>query len=176
MVTSWRVTHSMGLSVKATILSGCLLFTTLFALVAVVPPALVIEERHEVRHTAEGLQFTWGGSTELFAALLWGAIALLALPWAWVVRWTGGALSELVRDLFGAEQTIEGVIEKLTVSGTRKHPSHNVFIAGQAWSVPSNVYRTLRPGMLVRLTTTRFNDLVIDLALPVGAPPGPAQP
>jgi hypothetical protein len=170
--SNWRVTHRIVWSAKATLLSGALFILILALMATVVPVGLLVEEPHEVGRAGKQLRdaLGFGGSAEAWAGIAWCVVALLALPWAWVVRGLWRAVSEQLRDLFGADRFIEGTITRIDVTGTGSRRRHRLHVGGEAWLVPFIVARDLSGARLVRLRVTRFNKLVLEVAVPPPVP------
>ena len=166
MTSASRVTHRIVWSVVFSVLNFAFFMTLIAILVTVVPIGLVIEEWREVPRTALQLRESLGapGPEALFVVLGWGIVALLAVPWALLVRGAWRAAVEQYRDLFGAERELDGVIERLEVRGTGSRRRFAVHVQGEGFLVPLTVFRSLRVGQQVRLRTTRFNKLVKELA------------
>jgi hypothetical protein len=166
--SGWRVTHHCGLAARGTVLSGVLFLVPVALVITIVPVGLIASEPHEVARAGESLQgmVGLGGPRALWTTLTWALVGLLAIPWAWLVRGAWRAVAEQVRDLAAAHRFVEGPIERLDTAGSGSRLRHRVHVAGEAWTVPIVVARQLRPGQMVRLKLTRFNALVLEVAVP----------
>ncbi len=171
MSTSWKVTHRVYWSAKADLFTFSVFLTVISLLFTCVPVGLVIEEWREVWRLGLSLRLLLGevGPEALWGGLAWVGVALLSLPWAWGGRRLWGTTVEQFRDLFGADRFVEGTIERLETRGRGSRARFAIYVAGEGWLVPLLVYRSLRTGVPVRLRVTRFNHLVLDLAVPAVA-------
>jgi hypothetical protein len=166
MTSTPRVTHRIVWSVVFSLLNFAFFMTLLALIVTVVPVGILVEEPHEVARTALQFHAALGnpGPEALFVVLGWGVVAVLAVPWALLVRGAWRAAVEQYRDLFGAERELEGVIERLEVRGTGSRRRFEVHVQGEGFLVPPTVFASLRAGQQVRLRSTKFNNLVKELA------------
>jgi hypothetical protein len=162
----------MTWSATGTLLIFCFWHTLLLALVTVVPTGAVMLQPRAVG--VAGLDARWtlglGGPDALYSALAWLVVGLLAVPWALIVRRLGRATLEQYRDLLGADRFVEGVIERVECRGAGLRRRYLVHVAGSAWLIAMGVAGHLRPGRPVRLRVTRFNHLVLDIAVPAEVP------
>lgn len=159
-------------SATGTLLVFCFWHTLLFVLVTFVPLGAVALQPRAVGVAGLDARWTLGleGPDSVFIALAWLVVGLLAIPWALLVRRVGRATLAQYRDLFGACRFVEGVIERVEARGRGLRRRHLAHVAGSAWLVAMGTSGQLRPGLPVRLRVTRFNHVVLDIAVPGEVP------